>query len=48
MPGVEVVCVGVPGDVQGDVDVVSSPSPLTDMVIVSLRQVRPPISLLVS
>ena len=48
MPGVEVVRVSVPDDVQGDVDIVAGPRPLTYMVMVSLVKIWPPVSILVS
>ena len=37
MPGVEVIRVSVPGDVEGDVDIVPLPRTLTNMVIVCLE-----------
>ena len=43
----EVIRVSVSYDIEGDVDIEASPRPLTHMVIVSLVQVWPPVSLLV-
>ena len=43
----EVIRVSVPGDVEGDVDIVPRPKPFTNMVIVGLVKIWPPVSLLV-
>ena len=47
MPGVEVIRVSVSGDVEGDIDIVTRPRPITNMVIVGLVKIWPPVSLLV-
>ena len=48
VPGVEVVRVIVVGDVQGDVDIEARARSLTNVAEVSLVQIWPPVTLLMS